>query len=233
MKKGKLYGVSVGPGNPELMTISAYKTIKSCEYIAVPNEIKANAVSYNIALSAIPELDKKPCLTISMPMTKDKQILSESHRNACETISKVLDDGNNIAFLTLGDTTIYSTYMYIHKLINNYGYETEIISGVPSFCAASALINEELVSGSEMLHIIPSSYDISDAIKYPGTKVLMKSGKQIKHVKEYLQNNNMNATMVENCGMSNEHIYYNVEDIPDNSSYYSLFIIKDYNNEYN
>ena len=227
MKKGKLYGVSIGPGEPELITIKAYKTIISCEYIAVPNEIKTNAVSYNIALSVIPELDKKPCLTIPMPMTKDTKLLSESHRKACETISKVLDAGNNIAFLTLGDVSIYSTYMYIHKLINDSGYETEIISGVPSFCAVSALINKELVLGSDMLHIIPSSYDINDALKYPGTKVLMKSGKQLKTVKEHLNDSNMDITMVENCGMSDEHIYYNVEDIPDNSSYYSIFIIKD------
>lgn len=60
MDKGKLYGVGTGPGDPELITLKAIKIIEKCNYIAVPNKIKENALSYQIALSAIPSIkDKK------------------------------------------------------------------------------------------------------------------------------------------------------------------------------
>lgn len=225
--KGKLYGVGVGPGDPELITLKAVKTIENCNYIAVPNEIKENAVSYNIALSAIPNIKKKNCLCISMPMTKDKNILTQSHQKAVQDICNILDTGSDIAFLTLGDPTIYSTYIYIHEKVEAAGYETEIINGIPSFCAAASLINKGLVTGSEILNIVPSSYGIDKALASPGTKVLMKAGRKVSQIKDKLSQKHVSVTMVENCGMKNEHIYNSIEDIPDNPSYYSIIIVKE------
>ena len=107
------------------------------------------------------------------------------------------------------------------------GYETEIISGIPSFCAAAARLNSSLVEKSQELHIIPSSYQIDEALKLPGIKVLMKAGKKIRAVKETLIQTGMQGVMVENCGMAQEKIYRQVEDIPETAGYYSLIITKD------
>lgn len=227
MEHGKLYGVGTGPGDPELITLKAIKTINKCDYIAVPNKIKENALSYQIALSAIPSIKDKKCLCIEMPMTKDHDILEDSHNKAVTLITDILNTGNDIAFLTLGDPAIYSTYIYIHNKTKALGYQTEIINGIPSFCAASALINEGLANGSSCLHIIPSTYGIDENLNLPGTKVLMKAGRKMPQIKEKLRQQGISATLIENCGMENENIYNCIDDIPDNPSYYSLIIIKE------
>ena len=87
------------------------------------------------------------------------------------------------------------------------GYPVEIVNGIPSFCAVAARLNMGLVEKSEMLHIIPASYQIEEALKLPGTKVLMKAGKQMGHVKELLKQADATAVMIENCGMPGEKIY--------------------------
>lgn len=162
-----------------------------------------------------------------MPMTKKPDILEESHNKAVAIITDILNTGNNIAFLTLGDPAIYSTYIYIHDKAKALGYQTEIINGIPSFCAASALINEGLANGSSCLHIIPSTYGIDESLNLPGTKVLMKAGRKMPQIKEKLRQQNISATLIENCGMENENVYNCIEHIPDNPSYYSLIIIKE------
>ena len=196
MDKGKLYGVGTGPGDPELITLKAIKIIEKCNYIAVPNKIKENALSYQIALSAIPSIKDKNCICIEMPMTKKPDILEESHNKAVAIITDILNTGNDIAFLTLGDPAIYSTYIYIHDKAKALGYQTEIINGIPSFCAASALINEGLANGSSCLHIIPSTYGIDESLNLPGTKVLMKAGRKMPQIKEKLRQQNMTVKVI-------------------------------------
>lgn len=85
--------------------------------------------------------------------------------------------GQKVVFLTLGDPTVYSTYLYVHKRVAQMGYDTEIVSGITSFCAVSARFNQGLVEKAQQLHVIPASYQIEEALKLPGTKVLMKNRK--------------------------------------------------------
>ena len=224
---GKLYGVGVGPGDPELLTIKAVRIIKEADILAVPGEQKEGSVAYRIAKQAINEIDKKEIISIPMPMTKDEKHLEDSHKKGAEEIIHYLEQGKTVAFLTLGDPTIYSTYIYLHKRIKESGYETEIISGIPSFCAVAAKLNHGLVEKNEQLHVIPSSYDIEDTIALSGTKVLMKSGKKISTVIEYLQTKDYQVSMVENCGMEDEKIYRSLDEIKDDAGYYSLIIVKE------
>lgn len=224
---GKLYGVGVGPGDPELLTLKAVRIIKEADLIVVPREEKGKSIAYQIAVQAVPELKEKEILSISMPMTKDAGILADSHEKGADSIAEQLEHGKQVVFLTLGDPTVYSTYLYIHKLIGGRGYDTEIISGIPSFCAVSAKLNQGLVEKKEMLHVIPSSYEIEEALQLSGTKVLMKAGKKIGLVKEKLRKRSGQVTMIENCGMENEKIYRSAEEIPEEAGYYSLIIVKD------
>lgn len=143
-----------------------------------------------------------------------------------------LDQGKDVAFLTLGDPCIYSTYIYMHQRALQAGYQTEIVSGIPSFCAVSAQLNQGLVEKSQMLHIIPSTYGIEQGLKLPGTKVLMKAGRKLKQVKEQLQSESSSekqfqVAMIENCGMPEEQIYQDIPDIPDQAGYYTLMIVKE------
>ena len=131
--KGTLYGIGVGPGDPRLMTYLAVDTIKRCPVIAVPADGKGKAVAYKIASGIVEDLDTKECLNLSTPMTKDKAILDAAYQTAADTIIEQLEQGKDVACLTLGDPTIYSTYIYIHRLVKAKGFETEIVNGIPSF----------------------------------------------------------------------------------------------------
>ena len=225
--RGKLYGVGVGPGDPELLTLKALRLIKEADVIAVPGNSPKESIAYKIVKEAYPELDEKCILAVPMPMTKDKAMLEQHHDQGAQMLMKELDEGKTVVFLTLGDPTVYSTYLYLHQRIDALGYDTEIVSGITSFCAVSARLNTGLVEKAEPLHVIPASYQIEDALKLPGTKVLMKAGKKMKAVKEQMRQLGEEGMMIENCGMPDEKIYKSVEEIPDNAGYYSLIIVKD------
>lgn len=224
---GKLYGIGVGPGDPELMTLKAVKTITACDIIAVPGTDYKESIAYKIAAGAVEMLDTKEIIAIAMPMVKDEAVLQENHQKGAKTVIDYLEQGKNVGFLTLGDVCVYSTYLYIHRLVEQAGYDTEIINGIPSFCAAAARLNIGLSEKAEQLHVIPASYQIEEALKLPGTKILMKSGNQIGNVKKQVKESNLEAVMIENCGMENEKIYRHVDDIDEQAGYYSLIIIKD------
>ena len=221
------YGVGVGPGDPELLTLKAVRIIETCEVLAVPGKTKETSVAYDIALAAIPAISQKETICIHMPMTKDEKKLKESHANGAAQIIRLLAEGRSVAFLTLGDPTVYSTYLYLQKLVQEAGYETVIINGVASFLAAGAVLNTGLVEKDQQLHVIPSSYEIEDALKLPGTKVLMKAGKKMPLVKEAVARMEADVYMVENCGMEGERICQGADEIPENAGYYSLVIVKE------
>lgn len=224
---GKIYGIGVGPGDPELMTLKAVRLIKEADVLAIPGKDRESCVAYKIARQAVADLEKKEILPIVFPMTKDKKVLEDSHETAVRALASKLLEGNNVAFLTLGDPTVYSTYLYVHKRLETMGFDTEIISGVPSFCAAAARLSVGLGERSESIHILPGSYPVEEGLTLPGTKILMKSGKQMGNLKKILMGKSYDVQMVENCGMDGERAVRCVEDIPENAGYYSLVIVKD------
>ena len=246
---GTFTGVGVGPGDPELMTIRAVRAIRGCSTVAVPisdrelehtilcscgdpeeNRVRKyleGCTAWQIAGNAVPELNEKQVILLPMPMVKDRDRLKEIHDRDAAEVMKLLDEGQQVVFLTLGDPTVYSTCMYIHKRLKAKGYPTEIVPGVPSFCAAAARMDISLVENRDELHVLPASYDIEKSLELPGTKVLMKSGKKISDVRRLLLEKGLEAEMVENCGMENERVYLSAEEIPEEAGYYSLLIVKE------
>ncbi len=243
---GTLYGIGVGPGDPELLTLKAIRTVDRCNVIAIPVSDRSfqtpvfvedekedmqlyleKCVAYQIMHSELSDVESMDKLFLPMPMIKDREVLKIAHERAADALEEQLKKGKNVAFLTLGDPTIYSTYLYMHKRIKERGYQTKIIPGIPSFCAAAARMNVGLVENREELHVIPASYEIEEGLTLQGTKVLMKAGTKMPYVKENVQKRALKFWMVENCGMSSEQIYTKVEDVPMDASYYSLMIIKE------
>lgn len=245
---GRLTGIGVGPGDPELMTLKAVRKIQECDVVAIPvsdsqlsepvsgetiwkveqlQKWLSACVAYQIVLGAVPELADKRKLYLPMPMIKEKEKLKRMHDLAAEAVIDHLQEEKKIVFLTLGDPTVYSTYMYVHHRVKQQGYVTEIVPGIPSFCAASARLNDSLVENEEELHVIPASYGIEKSLDLLGTKVLMKSGRKLPEVKQILKERNVEVKMVENCGMKNEKVYSSVDDIPEDAGYYSLLIVKE------
>lgn len=224
---GTLYGIGVGPGDWELVTLKALRIMGQCEVIAVPGADPRVSVAYNIAVQACPAIAQKEKLPISTPMNKKFVDLEENYAGAASQIEALLEQGKDVGLLTLGDPTIYSTYIYIHRRVKADGYEAEIISGIPSFCAVAARLGDSLVDRQEQLHVIPSSYQIAESLELPGTKVLMKAGSKLPQVRQTLLETSSRAVMVENCGMEHERIYPTAQDIPDTAGYFSLTIVKD------
>ena len=162
-------------------------------------------------------------------MTKDKEVLQKCHDRGAEEILGKLKEGKRVAFLTLGDVTVYSTYLYLHKRVLAAGGTAKLVSGIPSFCAAAARLGIGLAETKEELHVIPATYGAEEALSLPGTKILMKSGKAIGQVKKALLAAGCQAYMVENCGMENERLYRSAEEIDEQAGYYSLLIVKEAN----
>ena len=230
--KGTLYGVGVGPGDPELMTLKAVRLIRENKIIAVPGADPKETVAYKIAVQAVPELAEKELLPIYMPMTHDPEELERNHAKGAQTLESHLEQGNNIVFLTLGDPCVYSTFSYLQKRVEQDGYPTALVSGITSFCAAAARLNIPLSEWNEQLHIVPAVHRLDSTLSESSNYILMKSGKKMNQVKEILAQSNRDVMMVENCGMENEHIYRSVEEIPDDAGYYSLIIAKEKKNSH-
>ena len=224
--KGIAFGVGVGPGDPELMTLKAIRLIKGNDIIAVPGKKAEETVAYKIAVQAVPELAEKVIVPVHMPMIRDRARLKEEHRKGAELLESYLEQGKNVVFLTLGDPTVYCTFSYLQHILEADGYQVVLVSGITSFCAAAARLNVPLAEWDEPLHILPALHKTGDRLEENGNYVLMKSASHMTEVKELLRRSGREASAVIDCGMESERVCRSVEDIPDDAGYFSLIISK-------
>ena len=225
--KGTAYGVGVGPGDPEYMTLKAVRLIKENDVIAVPGKVAKDAVAYKIAAAVVPELADKELVPIYMPMVKDRELIDAEHKKAAKLVESYLDQGRNVVYITLGDSTIYCTFSYIQHYLEADGYPVELVAGIPSFCAAAARLNTPLTEWDEPLHVLPAVHKLEDDLALGGNYVLMKSASQMAKVKDMLRRSGRKAVMAENCTMENEKLYHSIDEIPDDAGYFSLIIAKE------
>jgi precorrin-2 C(20)-methyltransferase len=223
----KLYGVGVGPGDPELMTIKAVNAVRNSVTVCFVGKSEASSVAFNIAKQAIPEIEEKKKVCIDFPMTKDKDILEEGHTKITALIKDLLMDGD-VALLTLGDPGVYATYSYIAERLKKENIQIITIAGITSFSAAAAKLSIPLTLADEELHIIPSSYSFEEAFNLEGTLVFMKSGRSYEKLAKYIKENksDRNVYMVENCGMKDEKIFIGSKNMPESSGYFTLIIVR-------
>ena len=227
MKKGVFYGVGVGPGDAELMTLKAQRVLRECPVLAVPNS-GASAAALNIVRAAV-DISDKTILDIPMPMTRDREKLDSAHDEAAEKIIRELEQGRDVAMPNIGDVSVYASCAYLLGRVAAAGFETHMIPGVPSFCAAAARLDMSLTTAKKPLVIIPGDAESMDALlEIDGTKVLMKSGKSIADTVKKLENLNLanGARAVENCGMENERVIRDVRELTSGAGYFTTIIIK-------
>lgn len=220
--KGFAFGVGVGPGDPELMTLKAVRILQEADIIACPGKVPEDSTAFKIAVKSVPCIAHKELISISVPMTYDRSQQDMEHLESSRRIMKCLDEGKNVAFLVLGDPTIYSSFSYYQKILEREGYSTEIISGVPSFCAVAAKLNIPLIEWNEQMHVIPAAHQDNLGERFPGTCIYMKSGKKLKELKGHLGQGE--TYTVENCGLEGEKVTFG---IPDQSDYYTTVIVKE------
>ncbi len=224
--KGCAYGIGVGPGDPELMTLKAVRILKEADVIAYSGQVPEDCTAYRIAVQSVPEIADKEMLPIAVPMTYDRQQQELEHNRTARRIGEYLDAGKNVACLTLGDPTIYSSFSYYRLILEKNGYRTETISAVPSFCAAAAKLNIPLAEWEEPVHIIPAVHQTEQDLELPGTCVYMKIGRQLKALKEAVDKPGLEVHLAENCGMEGEKMYHGIDTIPDSSGYFTTMIVK-------
>jgi precorrin-2 C(20)-methyltransferase len=229
---GLLYGIGVGPGDPELMTVKAERIIAACDLLFLPSATKEECHAYQIVIQAMPEVSDKPVRCMPFPMICDVGELEKEHQKIYNEIADELDRGKSVGFLTLGDPCVYSTYMYMHHRAEADGRKAQMISGIPSFCAAASRLGISLGENKEEIHIIPASYDVHDTLAYHGTRVYMKSGKKLQELLTLLEEQmavgqkKADIYAVSNCGMQSEQVYYGIEEARKATGYLTIVIVK-------
>ena len=194
-KKGKLIGIGVGPGDTELLTLKAAKVLKS-----VP-------------------------VVFSQKSAKDKEELERIWDSASEMIAQYLNSGRDVAFITLGDPSIFSTYSYVQRrLIDRY--EIETIPGITSFTACAATRNKALVEQNNILTVVPKIDDrLEEVLEYSDAVVLMKASRNTAELESTIEAKNRPKEIysVQNCTRENEKV---IEGFSNEKPYLTTTIIK-------
>ena len=152
---GKLYGIGVGPGDPELLTLKAYKILNQADVIFCPEKKKgAGSFAFDIIKEHIKD-SKAQIVNLEYPMHYKGDELKKMWEENGRLISEYLKGDKTGAFITLGDPSVYSTFMYTLPYIEAFGTETEVVPGIPSFCAAAAISKIPLTAWDEDLVIAP------------------------------------------------------------------------------
>ena len=229
IKKGTLYGVGVGPGDPELLTVKAVRLLQRCPVIAAPETRSGETLALDIVRQALP-LAGKTILPLYFSMERDRALIRAAHERAADAIQGHLDGGEDVAMLNLGDVSIYATWGYVMELVRGRGYETAMVPGIPSFCAAASRLDATLVSWGSSLHVIPvGKGPLGPQLVQPGAKVLMKAGARLPQVVEELRQAGQlgRAVLVENCGLPGERVCTDLEHCPEGAGYCATVIVKE------
>lgn len=226
MKQGKLYGLGVGPGDPELLTLKAVRLLGEADVVVVPDKGKGEKTALHIVRDYVKDKELLFCPT---PMVRNLDVLSEAYDSIAKQLTPLLDQGKTLVYITLGDPSIYSTYVYVHQKIQALGYEGEFVPAVPSFCAVAARLGISLCERSERLMIVPASHkNIDDCLEIDSNFVFMKAGKGISVLQETLKNNDLleSSSLVANCGMEGEQVFQKFEDMTETTGYFSVVVVK-------
>lgn len=214
-----LYGIGVGPGDKELLTVKAVRTIEKCDVIVAPS---AEEGGESIALETAKEYIKPGTEIVikHFPMGKKDRIIKALE--AYEFIELKLKEGKNVAFLTIGDPYVYSTYSHMLKHLREDGFEVQTIPGITSFCAAASLVDRTLVVGNENLVVMPASKvnEITDE-KFI---VVMKVYKKEEEVLDVLDEKGFDYVYASRVGREGQLVLKDREEILKVRDYMSLII---------
>jgi precorrin-2/cobalt-factor-2 C20-methyltransferase len=232
-KIGTLYGIGVGPGDPELMTLKSTKILSMVHVVFTAASTRNNhSLAVNIAKPHIPETTSIRML--SFPMTKDKKETRKSWAKNARIIIDELEQGKDVAFLTVGDSMTYSTYGYILKHVKASAPHVSIksIPGITSYQAAAARLNTPLVEGEESL-LVTSGVNGGDRLRQfsckPETVVFLKAYRNVKDIIAAVDETDLfqDCVGISKCGLAGEEIVTNPEEFANRPpNYWTLIIAK-------
>ena len=227
MKRGKFYGIGVGVGDPENITVKATKKLYEVDVIVLP---EAKSGEGSTAFNIVKEYVKAGVeqMFLEFPMIKDVEARKVFRKNNADKVSAELEKGKNVAFLTIGDPMTYSTYTYVLEHIAD-DVEVETIAGITSFNSIAARLNVPLMIGDEDLKVVSVNRktDIYKEIENNDNLVLMKISRNFEKIKKAIieTGNKENAVIVSDCGKDNEVVYWDIESVEE-VPYFSTMILK-------
>ena len=228
--KGTLYALGIGPGDPELITLKAARILKEAPVICVPRGKRdGQSVALDIVKGAV-DLKDKEMLEVHFPMTKGSQ--REVLTPAAEQVLKVLDEGRDVAFPTLGCSVLYSTFFHLYDAMLSLDpkVKIEVVPGVSSINASAARAGINLTLSGDRLAVIPAAYLEGHALELKDfeTIVLMKVNNKIDMIKKTLEKDGLleSATYVSRVGMEGEDVRPLSEVKQDNAHYFSTVIVR-------
>lgn len=224
MQKGKLYGIGIGPGDPELITLKAIKALQAADVVYVPKSSEQASTALSIVKDHLSESAHVEHL--EFPMSRDVKVRERSRKQNAITIATVLNDGKNAAFITLGDPMLYSTYSYVLEYLDE-GYDIETIPGIYSFSAISNMLNLPLCKGNESVAVICAFTEKDKAIfDYVDTVVCMKVSAYNSELYRFLADNEKyKFTMITDVGKVSQKVFSNKDVLQTDVPYFSTAIV--------
>lgn len=217
MRYGTLYGIGVGPGDPDLITLKAIKILRQIEVIFAAASTKN---SYSLAKEIVsPHLKEAvPVVPLGFPMTRDKEKLAGAWEKNGRKVIGFLEKGKNAAFITLGDPLIYSTFGYIFRTIRETKPEIpiEIIPGITSYQAGAAAAGQILAEAEESFAVVSGalgSERLKDVVHHTDRVVLLKVYHKYQEIMDTLNQLGLasGSTLISRCGLDGEVILRDLE----------------------
>ena len=231
-KTGTLYGIGVGPGDPELITLKALKVLQRVPHIFASCYTKN---TYSMALSIVRcHLNGAGIEHLPFPMTKDPQVLASAWERNARRVLEVLATGSDAAFVTLGDPLTYSTFGYLLKTLKRLNPEVSIVAipGITSYSAAAALPHIPLTEGEESFYLVSGALGaarLKEVIDKSDNIVILKTYRYFDEIYRVLEDMDLldRTTCISRCGLEGETIVENLRDLKGRElPYLSMVIIK-------
>ncbi|MBV1868368.1 MAG: precorrin-2 C(20)-methyltransferase [Marinosulfonomonas sp.] len=223
---GILFGVGLGPGDPDLMTVKAVRLIGEARVIAYPALPGTHSMARSIAAELIgPDVSE---IVMSIPMTVDRAPAQAAYDAAAAQISAHLERGENVVCLCEGDPFFYGSFMYLYARLSEK-FPVEVIPGVTSVTACAALAGRPLVARNEVITIIPGPLpedQLHDRIKQADTVVLMKVGRHLAKLRAVLRDLGLEdrAVYIERATLPDER-RLPLADAPETAPYFSMILV--------
>ena len=218
---GCLYGLGIGPGDPELITLKALRIIRESDIILTPRAgIKKSSLARDI-IEQIAGMDL-PFRDICYPVVKDDDVIADHWKEVAVECAEMIKQGKTVSLITLGDPSLYSTFSYLSHALEKEmpGAPWEIIPGVSSIQLAAARLKKPLVLKKESCAIIPCPDDMNELLplmEIHESLVLMKLGKRLESLKSFLKERNLEdrSAFISRAGMDNEYKALSFKDLDD------------------
>jgi precorrin-2/cobalt-factor-2 C20-methyltransferase len=181
------FGVGVGPGDPDLLTLKARRIIRKVPVIAYPRTDSGDSLARRIAAPHLPSGIVE--LPVALPMAIDREPARGAYDSAAEAIAIHLSAGCDVAFLCEGDPFFYGSFMYLHERLKR-DFRCEVVPGVPSLTAAAAVAGRPLASRNDVMTVLPAPLDtdkLQAAIAGSDSVAIVKVGRHFPRIRALLR----------------------------------------------